>query len=60
MRKATGATGEARIINGYQVIDIAGKGAFGQVYVAQKGANQYAVKEIQVQSIQDEDAHSMI
>ena len=47
------------MINGYQILDIAGKGAFGQVYVAQRGQNMYAVKEIAKAQIGDDDANSM-
>lgn len=47
-----------RIINGYRVLDIAGKGAFGQVFITQKGANRYALKEIEIAQV-DDDAQSV-
>jgi hypothetical protein len=40
-----GRNGE-RYINGFKVLDMIGKGAYGQVFVVQRGENSYAMKEI--------------
>lgn len=35
-----------KYIQGYKIIDLIGKGAYGSVYMVQKGDNQYAMKEL--------------
>jgi hypothetical protein len=37
-----------KFIGGFQVVDLIGKGAFGSVYMVQKGDNQYAMKELPI------------
>ena len=37
-----------KFIGGFKIIDLIGKGAFGSVYLVQKGENQYAMKEIPI------------
>jgi hypothetical protein len=38
-----------KFIGGFQVIELIGKGAYGSVYLVQKGDNQYAMKELPIQ-----------
>ena len=40
------ATSGDKYVNGFKVLDLIGKGAYGSVYLVQKGENQYAMKEI--------------
>lgn len=35
-----------KLIGGFQIVDLIGKGAYGSVYQVQKGDNQYAMKEL--------------
>ena len=37
-----------KFIGGYQIVDLIGKGAYGSVYLVQKGDNQYAMKELPI------------
>lgn len=37
-----------KFIGGFQVIELIGKGAYGSVYLVQKGDNQYAMKELPI------------
>ena len=37
-----------KFIGGFQVIDLIGKGAYGSVYLVQKGEVQYAMKELPI------------
>jgi hypothetical protein len=39
---------KSKVIGGYTVLDLAGKGAYGSVYSVKKGENIYAMKEISV------------
>ena len=39
----------SKTVGGYQILDLIGKGAFGSVYLVQKGENQYAMKEVPIQ-----------
>ncbi len=56
MRNASLRKGEAsKTIKGYKFLDIAGKGAYGQVYLAEKDSNTYAIKEILMDSLDDEN-----
>lgn len=48
-------TEASKVIKGYKFMDIAGKGAYGQVYIAHKDSNTYAIKEIQMDSIDEEN-----
>lgn len=44
-QKIAGDSGN-RFIGGFKVLDIIGKGAYGSVYIVNRGENQYAMKEI--------------
>jgi hypothetical protein len=35
-----------KYVNGFKQLDMIGKGAYGSVFVVQKGENHYAMKEI--------------
>lgn len=35
-----------KLIGGFKIVEIIGKGAYGSVYLACRGENQYAMKEI--------------
>lgn len=37
-----------KFIGGYQIVDLIGKGAYGSVYLVQRGDNQYAMKELPI------------
>lgn len=37
-----------KFIGGFQIVDLIGKGAYGSVYLVQKGDNQYAMKELPI------------
>ena len=37
-----------KFIQGFKVSDLIGKGAYGSVYLVQRGDNQYAMKEIPI------------
>jgi len=41
-----GAESKDKYINGFKIHDLIGKGAYGSVYLVQRGDNQYAMKEI--------------
>ena len=45
---AQGLSNKKKFIGGFQVIDLLGKGAYGQVYLVQKGDVQYAMKELPI------------
>ena len=44
-QKIAGESGE-KFIGGFKVLEIIGKGAYGSVYLVNRGENQYAMKEI--------------
>lgn len=48
-----------KIINGYRVIDIIGKGAFGVVYEVEKDDMRYAMKEIHIAQYDQTYDHKM-
>jgi len=37
-----------KFVQGFKILELIGKGAFGSVYLAQRGENQYAMKEIPI------------
>jgi hypothetical protein len=59
MKNAALRKGEtSKVIKGYKFLEMAGKGAYGQVFLAEKDSNIYAVKEITMTTL-DEETTSM-